>query len=156
MAGREAGCSQGCWGWEHPRDIPGTRDILELGTAVLPGSNAPSSLVGWNQSAGGDEMPWTRLFPRLSHKESPWKSGTLLGVPSRGEPRWDAATAGLAVLLFLWDTDSSSPLPTPSFPPAWGCIAFFWLVPAEVVQDPPSHPTNLGPVPCQLQYQGRF
>lgn len=137
------GVSQG-----YPRDIP------ELGTAVLPGLSAPCSLVGWNQSAGGVEMPWARLFPRLSHKKSPWKSGTLLGVPSRGEPRWDPATAGLAVPLFLWDTDSSPPLPTPLFPPARVCVAFFWPFPAEVVQDPPSHSTNLGHVPCQPQHQG--
>lgn len=149
LAGREAGCSQGCWGWEHPRDVP------ELGTTVLPGLSVPCSLVGWNQSADRDEMSWTRLFPRLSCKESPWKSGILLGVPSRGELRWDPATAGAGLPLFRWDTDSSPPLPTPLFPPAWGCVAAFWPAPAEGVQDPPSHPTNMGHV-LQLQRQGRF
>lgn len=42
-----------CWGWDS------------LGTAALPGLSAHCSLVGWNQSAGGSEVPWTTLFPRL-------------------------------------------------------------------------------------------
>lgn len=82
-----------------------------------------------------------------------WKPGTLLGVPSGRRSPLGPQQDQLA-LLFLWDTASSPPLPTPSFPPAWGCVAFCWSVPAEEVQDPPSHPTTMGHVPCQLQHRG--